>query len=145
MYRKAVLGIIVSRDKKFLLLYRILHWKGWEFPKGGIEKGETEEEALLREIKEETGLHASIVCRLPYEISYDYPEKFVENTKTKYAGAKQSVYLITASGKVKLSGEHKKYKWVSCEEAMKLLKQESHRKALEAALRHISQWRMPLQ
>ncbi len=144
MYRKGVLGIIVNKDKKFLILYRALHWNGWEFPKGGIEKGETEEEALLREIKEETGLDAKIVCRLPYEIAYDYPESFLKKTKTEYAGAKQSVYLLSADGAVKLSAEHRRFSWLPYSQAMKMLKQENQKKALDAAGRHISQLKNPL-
>ena len=41
---------------KYLLLKRKLHWKGWEFPKGGVDKLETTRKAIKRELKEETGL-----------------------------------------------------------------------------------------
>ncbi|MCX6798480.1 MAG: NUDIX domain-containing protein, partial [Candidatus Diapherotrites archaeon] len=43
-----------SREPLFLLLhYAAGHW---DFPKGHVEKGETERETLLREVREETGL-----------------------------------------------------------------------------------------
>lgn len=43
----------------------------WSLPKGHIEPGETREQAALREVKEETGLDAKIVCPLD-EVVYFY-------------------------------------------------------------------------
>lgn len=45
---------------------------GWEFPGGKIEEGETSEEALVREIKEELDVRIS-VGNLIDTIEYDYP------------------------------------------------------------------------
>jgi len=132
MYRKGVLGVVINKDNKFLVLYRMLYWRGWEMPKGGIED-EAEEDALKREIKEETGLTARIVCKVGYEIVYDYPAGFIKKMKTNYKGAKQSVYLAAADGRVKLSAEHSKYKWASYKEARRLLKHQNQKKALDAA------------
>ena len=53
-FRPSVYGIIV-RDGKVLLSSQ---WDGWDFPGGGIEMGETIDQAIIREIKEETGLAA---------------------------------------------------------------------------------------
>ena len=47
-------GIIVGPDGKIVLVEQ--HGNSWSFPKGGIEAGETELEAAVREIYEETGL-----------------------------------------------------------------------------------------
>jgi 8-oxo-dGTP pyrophosphatase MutT (NUDIX family) len=53
-------GGIVVRDGKVLVTQHSKH-KGWDFPKGHLEQGETSEQAALREVAEETGVVAQIV------------------------------------------------------------------------------------
>lgn len=50
----------------------------WVLPKGKVEIGETHEETALREVREETGIKASIEKYLG-EIHYTYKENFDEN------------------------------------------------------------------
>ena len=49
------------------------------FPKGHIEKGETEHECALREIKEETGLSACIVSGFCQKVQYSLPNGHVKH------------------------------------------------------------------
>jgi len=60
-------GGVVFKDGQVVLLRR--HSGEWVMPKGHLEPGETDEEAALREVEEETGLRARIVARLG-ETSY---------------------------------------------------------------------------
>ena len=56
IFRPSIYGIIIKGDK--ILLSK--QWGGYDFPGGGINKGETQEEALNREVKEETGLDVQV-------------------------------------------------------------------------------------
>ncbi|PIR62417.1 MAG: NUDIX hydrolase [Candidatus Pacebacteria bacterium CG10_big_fil_rev_8_21_14_0_10_42_12] len=55
-FRPAVYGVIIQEDK--ILLSK--QWNGYNFPGGGIELGENTEDALKREVKEETGIEISV-------------------------------------------------------------------------------------
>lgn len=62
-YHLTVLGVIARKDGKFLITKRVMtkSWAPgwWEVSGGGVMAGEESEEAVLREIKEETGLDVS--------------------------------------------------------------------------------------
>lgn len=64
VYRRAETGY------EFVAVQRARH-DDWSLPKGHIEKGESKEEAALREVKEETGIEARIVSELQ-EVVYFY-------------------------------------------------------------------------
>jgi membrane-associated phospholipid phosphatase/8-oxo-dGTP pyrophosphatase MutT (NUDIX family) len=65
-------GSIIRQDDKILLICR-QSLRDYSFPKGHIERGEDAEAAMLREVKEETGLKVSILKNLP-DILYAYPQ-----------------------------------------------------------------------
>ena len=66
-------AIIINNDKIFACQRGYGEWKDWwEFPGGKIESGETPEDALLREIREELSIEISINRHLT-TVDYDYP------------------------------------------------------------------------
>ena len=71
---KVVAAVIKDRDRIFATARGYGEYKGWwEFPGGKIEPGETPQEALVREIKEELTSEIK-VGKLIKTIEYDYPD-----------------------------------------------------------------------
>ena len=61
-------GLVIRRDARGhidLLLIQQRGHKGWGFPKGWIEPGESPEQTAVREVEEESGVRAEIICPLP--------------------------------------------------------------------------------
>lgn len=80
LYRPNVAMIIVSnnypKEKEIFIAQRNDLTDIWQFPQGGIDKGEAVLEAMFRELKEEIGTNkAKIIAEYPHWISYDFPKK----------------------------------------------------------------------
>ena len=134
-YRKAVFVVTYSvrEDKvEYLLLKRKLHWKGWEFPKGGRDKGEKILDTVKREIKEETGLKALKIKKFDVSGKYKYDREL--DDRPGILGQDYKLFSAEVKkGKVKLDKihkEHSDYKWVGFDKALKMLKWSNQRKCL---------------
>ena len=112
-----VKGIVVL-DNKILLLKRVKPSTDglgfWELPGGGLEYGETPNQALIRELKEGTGLDIVII-----KPAYTFT-KIREDYQTVGIG----FLCIPKNDHVRLSDEHTDYCFVTIEKAKELLDKE---------------------
>ncbi|NLK66247.1 MAG: RNA pyrophosphohydrolase [Campylobacteraceae bacterium] len=97
-YRPNVGAIILSHtypfETKIFLARRSDIADAWQFPQGGIDKGETPKMALFRELEEEIGAKKiEIVAEYPEWISYDYPAEILEKM-SPYHGQIQKYFLV---------------------------------------------------
>ena len=75
-YRFNVGMVVMNQQEKVLWARRRNNQLAWQFPQGGLCQGETEEQAMYRELDEELGLSCAdveIVARTQEWISYDLP------------------------------------------------------------------------
>lgn len=102
-----VVAAIIREDGKILATQRGYGELkgGWEFPGGKIEPGETQEEALVREIKEELDVTVS-VGDLCAEVEYDY---------VKFHLSMKCYWCKIVAGEVKLV-EHMDARYLSAED-----------------------------
>lgn len=133
-YRKGVFIVTYRKDKEnieYLLLHRILHWKGWEFPKGGVERFETRTRTAKRELLEETGQKAINIKKYPIKGKYLYSKVLPD--RPGMIG--QTYRLFSAEIKNKKVSwdkkEHSGYKWVTYDKAKKLLTFQDKKKCLK--------------
>lgn len=74
----------------------------WQFPQGGIDKGESPRQALLRELKEEIGTDdIEVIARYPKWLSYEFPGKIAKKMYP-YDGQTQTYYLVRLKGKAQI-------------------------------------------
>jgi len=123
-YRKGVFIVTYRRvgdNIEYLILRRKLHWRGWEFPKGGVELFETKKMAVKREIKEETGLKILNLKKLNVSGKYEY-EKMLKDRKG-IVGQDFVLYAVEISGEKIIfdKKEHSSFKWLKFGEAKKRL------------------------
>ncbi len=138
-YRPAVFIVVYRRTKnlfgkekiKYLLLKRKHHWVGWEFPKGGIDKGEKPMETAIRETKEECGQEGFDFRKYNFSGKYEYGRVLKDGPG--FVGQTYTLFSAEVKGKkiVFDKKEHFGYRWVSFEKAMRKLSKKNQRRALE--------------
>lgn len=120
-------AIIFRRNRdmiEYLLLKRLPERNGfWQPVTGGMEEGETREEALCREVKEETGVK-NIVAVIEGLYYFEFSDP---NLNQEY------VYGVEVSPSEEIvldREEHSEYRWCSFQEALQLLHWKENKEAL---------------
>jgi putative (di)nucleoside polyphosphate hydrolase len=101
-YRPNV-GIILANSRNQVFWGKRIREHSWQFPQGGINKGESPEQAMFRELHEEVGLlpeHVRILGRTREWLRYDVPKNWVRREwRTTYKGQKQIWFLLRLVGR----------------------------------------------
>jgi len=130
VFREKSCGAVVylkdSEVKYLLLHYEAGHW---DFVKGNVEPNETEQETVIRELREETGITDA-------KFTEDFKEKIDYFYRRQGTTIHKEVifYLMeTHTETVKISYEHVGYIWLNYQQAMEKLTFKNARDVLQKA------------
>jgi 8-oxo-dGTP pyrophosphatase MutT (NUDIX family) len=135
-------GAAVFRVENGQRIYLILKYPSghFDFPKGHMEDGETEEGTLRRETEEETGIRTLTVFPIREGIRYFYVAKGSEGIRRKREGRGiwifKHVYFYpaeTSEMEVLISHEHIGYEWLPYDAALRKLTFENAKKVLRVS------------
>lgn len=142
-YRPNVAAVIVSSKYPFecelFIALRNDIEDAWQFPQGGIDKGETPKKALFRELEEEIGTNdIEILTEYPQWLSYDFPGKIAKKMYP-FDGQTQKYFLVRLKPDAKINlktevPEFCAYKFVSYKTALEQItyfKRPVYKKVLE--------------
>lgn len=134
MRSSEVLLVVHRPGPEFLVLLRSPERHGyWNLAAGGVEDGESPEEAARRELAEETGLeHPPSFSAVPLQLGYRRPEG-TRVTMHPFA-------IEAAAGwEPTLDEEHVEYRWCTRAEAVELLAYPEPRAAVEEVARTLEE------
>ena len=133
-------GVVLFRNgqdtRRYLLMRSALTRRPiWEFPKGGVEAGESEAQAAVRELWEEAGIGEGQISLFD---GYREEERYVFTQgkgEQRTLIVKKVVYFLaeTEEERVIISREAEEYRWATYDEAMRLIRFPGKRHVLEVA------------
>ena len=141
---RANVGIILLNKAKKIFCGRRVGLQIWQMPQGGIEEGESPEQAMYRELHEEVGLFGAdvdLIGRTEGWLYYRLPEKYQRKVGIpKCVGQKQIWFLLGFKGEdteirldLHVSPEFEEWVWVEYWEPLSMVvdfKKDVYSKAL---------------
>ena len=95
-------GIVLLNQKSQVFWGKRIRTHSWQFPQGGIDRGENPEQAMFRELHEEVGLlaqHVQVLARTRDWLRYEVPDRFIRrDARGHYKGQKQIWFLLQLVG-----------------------------------------------
>ncbi|XP_057472171.1 nudix hydrolase 26, chloroplastic [Actinidia eriantha] len=103
-YRRNVGICLINPSKKIFTASRLDIPDSWQMPQGGIDENEDPRDAVIRELREETGVtSAEVIAEVPYWLTYDFPpdvrEKLKHQWGSDWKGQAQKWFLLIFNGK----------------------------------------------
>lgn len=135
---RRIVGLVVFDGEKFLLMHRVLNWKGWEFPKGHIKDGESTNTAIGRELFEETSIKKFEVVSSIDELEYYDDSRKINSHINNFLVRVSSNNKISFENQSIKDGkrviEHDDFRWCFPGEAVKKLTHKNMKETMKKAI-----------
>src|SRR3954463_8824162 len=143
-YRPCVGAMVLNRQGRVFIGKRIDQTlEAWQMPQGGIDEGETPEQALQRELREEIGTdRVEILREHPDWLTYELPDHLIGVAwNGRYRGQRLKWFaarFLGNDGEINVATPHQEFsewKWVPVGDLMKLIvpfKRDIYAKVIEA-------------
>jgi 8-oxo-dGTP pyrophosphatase MutT (NUDIX family) len=145
-FEKSV-GCVVYRREGNTTLFLLVQYRSWQwdFPKGHVEEGESEDQTLRREVFEETGIEdLKILPNFRTSVRYFYVAKGNEKNEREKENKgiyifKNAVYFVaeTSQSDVRIDFENKDFAWLTFEDAYSKIKNSGSKKVISMAKKAI--------
>lgn len=116
--------------QSILLVHKPRRNDAWQLPQGGIEDGETPQQAALRELMEEAGLsYESVEHTSPCLYGYDFPPEFVRRHNPVNAGQKLCFVVVRATKDATVTVDNNEidaYVWILPEQLPQYITREAY-------------------
>lgn len=146
-FEKSVGGVVYRKQDGNILFLLLRYRSGqWDFPKGHMDEGESEQETLKREIREETGIaDISILPGFRTAVRFFYSARGNEKQEREKQGKgihifKKVIYYAaqTPIKDVRIDFENRDYVWLNYEQACGYITNAGSKKVIAAAQKAIS-------
>ncbi|HSW60494.1 MAG TPA: NUDIX domain-containing protein [bacterium] len=121
-FRKNAAAVIVDDNGLILVGKRTDVPDAWQLPQGGIDKDENEQDAVLREVFEETGIEPVFleIMKKTGTVRYLFPPEI--RNEMRFDGQEQIFFLIRIKGsgwELVRSNEFSDFEWIDRSEVVK--------------------------
>ena len=140
VYRQCASVVVFRRTAggtEVLLLKKPRKNDAWQLPQGGVEAGESTEQAALRELNEEAGITARLIGSSTRIYQYDYPPSYRRFRPDHVKGQQIKFVFAEADPDVQIAVDGKEindFVWVTEADLPKYIKRKEYREIICALI-----------
>jgi putative (di)nucleoside polyphosphate hydrolase len=140
VYRSCASIVLLRSSREgteVLLLHKSRKRDAWQLPQGGVEKGETLEQAALRELKEEAGVDGNILGTSEKFYKYDFPASYRRFRPDNVCGQTLQFVLMSLAPDVKVQVDDReidKHVWVPFDQVEKYIRRKKYLRTIHQLL-----------